>query len=168
MRVWRLSKPPPSITSPTNPPTRRSLQYFQNQCQKARPKKTILLRMIRWEDGFNELSARVLFGRNELTLSWALGEPMPAGLVDDIMKALDTSASPSDSGCLAQHSEPAPPFCAVMSSIPLRAMPCQLPSDPRQPARAAPAAPPDQRRLPSSRACSGDAQACKQPVQHSD
>lgn len=51
--------------------------------------------MIRWEDDFNELSARVLFGRNELTLSWALGEPMPAGLVDDIMKALDTSASPS-------------------------------------------------------------------------
>ena len=56
-------------------------------------KKTILLRMIAWEDDFDELSARVLFGRNELTLSWGLGEPMPAGLVDDIMKALGQDAT---------------------------------------------------------------------------
>ena len=45
--------------------------------------------MIPWEDDFNELSARVLFGRNELTLSWGLGEPMPADLADDIVKALE-------------------------------------------------------------------------------
>ena len=41
--------------------------------------------MIAWEDDFDELSARVLFGRNELTLSWGLGEPMPEALVVDAL-----------------------------------------------------------------------------------
>ena len=43
---------------------------------------------IPWGDEFEFPTARELFGSNLLTLSWIKGEPLPAGLVDEILKAI--------------------------------------------------------------------------------
>ena len=44
----------------------------------------ILLRMIDWGEDFDHLTARVIFGRNDLTLSWLIGQPLPPTLVEDV------------------------------------------------------------------------------------
>ena len=59
------------------------LQYARNA-----GKKMILLRMIPWEAQFQHMQARVMFGMNDLQLGWMEEDPMPEGLVDDIMAAL--------------------------------------------------------------------------------
>ena len=52
------------------------------------PKPMILLRMIDWDKEFDHLTARVIFGRNDLTLSWLIGQPLPPTLVEDILKTI--------------------------------------------------------------------------------
>jgi hypothetical protein len=59
-------------------------KYAQNQ-----GKRMILIRMIPWEQEFEHLQARVMFGMNRLTLEWQLGEPMPLTLSHQIVNALD-------------------------------------------------------------------------------
>ena len=59
------------------------LQYARNA-----GRKMILLRMIPWEAQFQHMQARVMFGMNDLQLSWLEEDPMPDGLVDDILAAL--------------------------------------------------------------------------------
>ena len=44
--------------------------------------------MTPWEEEFDHITGRVLFGRNELALSWVIGEPMPEDLPDHIINAL--------------------------------------------------------------------------------
>merc|ERR1719473_982738 len=51
-------------------------------------KSLIPLRMIPWGEEFAFPVARELFGSNLLTLTWIKGEPLPDGLVDDVLKAL--------------------------------------------------------------------------------
>ena len=58
-------------------------------------RKMILLRMIPFEQNFDHLQARVMFGMNSLVLSWMEEMPMPEGLVDDIVVALEGDAQPS-------------------------------------------------------------------------
>ena len=41
-----------------------------------------------WDEEFDHPKARELFGSNLLVLTWIKGEPLPDGLVDDILKAL--------------------------------------------------------------------------------
>ena len=43
---------------------------------------------IPWGEQFDHECARELFGSNLLVLTWIKGEPLPGGLVDDILKAL--------------------------------------------------------------------------------
>ena len=43
---------------------------------------------IPWGEEFDHECARELFGSNLLVLTWIKGEPLPNGLVDDILKAL--------------------------------------------------------------------------------
>eukprot|EP01043_Picozoa_sp_COSAG02_P001879 COSAG02_NODE_41_length_47431_cov_32.449204_22_plen_551_part_00 len=62
--------------------------YNEVKFAQAKRKRIILLRMIPWEAEFEELQARVLFNRNMLTLEWQQGEPMPQGLVGDVLKAI--------------------------------------------------------------------------------
>ena len=54
----------------------------------------ILLRMISWDMRFEHLQARVLFGMNDLVLSWMEEAPMPETLPDDIAAALQMDAIP--------------------------------------------------------------------------
>ena len=54
----------------------------------------ILLRMIPWDSQFQHMQARVMFGMNDLQLGWMEEDPMPEGLVDDIMAALVAEAPP--------------------------------------------------------------------------
>jgi len=61
----------------------------------------ILLRMIPWEAQFQHMQARVMFGMNDLQLGWLEEDPMPEGLVDDIMAALvaePPAPAPEDDG----------------------------------------------------------------------
>ena len=43
---------------------------------------------IPWGEEFTFPAARELFGSNLLTLTWIKGEPLPAELVDDLLKAI--------------------------------------------------------------------------------
>ena len=75
--------------------------YFESEYARNAGKKMILLRMIPWEQQFDHLQARVMFGMNSLALSWMEGTPMPEGLVDDIMAALvaePPAPAPEDDG----------------------------------------------------------------------
>eukprot|EP01043_Picozoa_sp_COSAG02_P000852 COSAG02_NODE_17_length_55377_cov_106.402258_32_plen_634_part_00 len=62
--------------------------YNEVKFAQAKRKTIILLRMIPWEDEFEELQARVLFNRNMLTLEWQQGQPMPQSLVGEVLKAI--------------------------------------------------------------------------------
>jgi hypothetical protein len=62
--------------------------YFEYKHAFAMKKKLVLIRMIPFDQQHEELQARVIFGANKLVLSWMLGQPMPADLPDDIMKAM--------------------------------------------------------------------------------
>eukprot|EP01043_Picozoa_sp_COSAG02_P023237 COSAG02_NODE_1235_length_13736_cov_12.313265_10_plen_630_part_00 len=63
--------------------------YNEVKFAQAKKKNIILLRMIPWEEEFEELQARVLFNRNMLTLEWQQGQAMPPNLVGEILKAMD-------------------------------------------------------------------------------
>ena len=65
-----------------------SCTYFESEYARNAGKKMILLRMIDWNAKFEHLQARVLFGMNELVLSWKEEEPMPPSLPDDIVASL--------------------------------------------------------------------------------
>ena len=56
-----------------------------------RNKHIILLRMIDFEQEFEHLQARVMFGLNKLSLFWLPGEPMPDTLVDKIVDAVQAA-----------------------------------------------------------------------------
>ena len=66
--------------------------YFESEYARNAGKKMILLRMIPWEQTFDHLQARVMFGMNSLALSWMEEAPMPGDLVDGIVAALETPA----------------------------------------------------------------------------
>ena len=66
--------------------------YNELKFAQAKKKRIILLRMISWEDEFEELQARVLFNRNILMLEWQQGQSMPEKLVPEIIKALELPA----------------------------------------------------------------------------
>jgi hypothetical protein len=91
------------------------------------------LRMIPFDQDFEQLQARVMFGMNKLSLSWTVGQPMPATLVDDIIKAIE---SPSWERFLATtrgHKSREFPPCMCMDnalfiSIPYRLIPPTSPA----------------------------------------
>eukprot|EP01052_Picozoa_sp_SAG31_P009221 SAG31_NODE_480_length_15108_cov_56.073423_10_plen_673_part_00 len=61
-------------------------------------KRIILLRMIPWEQEFDHLQARVMFGQNKLTLDWQIGAAMPPLLCEQIVRALElTGEAPRES-----------------------------------------------------------------------
>ena len=68
--------------------------YFESEYARNAGKKMILLRMIPWEQPFDHLQARVMFGMNSLVLSWMEEMPMPEDLVDNIVAALESDAPP--------------------------------------------------------------------------
>eukprot|EP01043_Picozoa_sp_COSAG02_P002431 COSAG02_NODE_56_length_43700_cov_33.650765_2_plen_1893_part_00 len=67
--------------------------YNEYKHAHARKKCIILLRMIPFDQDFEELQARVIFGANKLVLQWIVGEPMPADLPDRIIKAISPAAA---------------------------------------------------------------------------
>eukprot|EP01043_Picozoa_sp_COSAG02_P012462 COSAG02_NODE_481_length_21461_cov_43.885597_1_plen_512_part_10 len=76
--------------------------YNEVKFAQAKKKNIILLRMIPWEDEFEELHARVLFNRNMLTLEWQQGTPMPSSLVPEIVKAMQLPVD-GPGGATAAH-----------------------------------------------------------------
>ena len=69
--------------------------YFESEYARNAGKKMILLRMIPWDQQFDHLQARVMFGMNSLVLSWMEEMPMPEDLVDSIVAALEGDGQPS-------------------------------------------------------------------------
>lgn len=65
--------------------TYHEVQFWQ--CSPTR-KPLIRVRVIPWDVGFETLTARRLFASNDLILNWIRGEPLPVGLVGEILTAL--------------------------------------------------------------------------------
>ena len=62
--------------------------FYEYKHAFSRKKRIILIRMIPFDQEFDELQGRVIFGANKLVFPWMVGTPMPADLVDEIMKAI--------------------------------------------------------------------------------
>mmetsp|Transcript_22760 Transcript_22760/g.34435 ORF Transcript_22760/g.34435 Transcript_22760/m.34435 type:complete len:506 (+) Transcript_22760:160-1677(+) len=63
--------------------------YFECKYAMNKNKRIIPLRMIPYDQEFEHLQARVLFGMNLLSLKWEENQPMPANVVDDILNAIN-------------------------------------------------------------------------------
>lgn len=63
-------------------------------------KRMILLRMTPWDQHFEHLQARVIFGMNKLTLFWAPGTTMPADVIPSIVGALDQASQQEEDDVL--------------------------------------------------------------------
>ena len=81
--------------------------YFESEYARNAGKKMILLRMIQWSADFEHLQARVWFGMNSLVLSWEEEMPMPEGLVDGVVAALEGGEQPVPAPAPAPEPEPA-------------------------------------------------------------
>ena len=68
--------------------------YYEYKHAFAKKKKIVLIRMIPFDQEFDNLQARVIFNANRLVLPWMLGAPMPADLPDRILKAMGRRAAP--------------------------------------------------------------------------
>ncbi len=67
----------------------QSSTFYESKYAHGMKKRIVLIRMIPFEKDFVHLQGRVIFGMNKLCLSWMEGEPMPANIVADILKAID-------------------------------------------------------------------------------
>ena len=81
-----------------------------------RKKRIILIRMIPFDQDYEELQGRVIFGANTFALTWLVGSPMPACLVDDIIGAMTAVAS-SPSPVAPSSPAMAPPSAAWQPSL---------------------------------------------------
>eukprot|EP01052_Picozoa_sp_SAG31_P041598 SAG31_NODE_6350_length_2052_cov_1.145929_1_plen_578_part_01 len=63
--------------------------YAEAKYAQHQGKRVILIRMIPWEQEFEHLQARVMFGQNKLTLDWQLGASMPPMLCEQLVNAID-------------------------------------------------------------------------------
>ena len=63
--------------------------YYESKFAQSKGKRVILIRMIPFEDEFEQPQARFMFGLNKLELPWILGEPMPAELPGKIVEAME-------------------------------------------------------------------------------
>jgi hypothetical protein len=68
--------------------------YYEYEHAFNRKKRIILIRMIPFDQDFDELQARVIFGANRLVLEWLVGQPMPGGLPDQIVRAIRDAKAP--------------------------------------------------------------------------
>ena len=66
--------------------------YYEYKHAFAKKKKIVLIRMIPFDQEFENLQARVIFNANRLVLPWMLGTPMPADLPDRILEVMGRSA----------------------------------------------------------------------------
>ena len=62
--------------------------YYEYKHAFALKKRIILIRMIPFDQEFEELQARVIFNANKLVIPWMLGTPMPPDLPDKILEAI--------------------------------------------------------------------------------
>ena len=63
-------------------------------------KRVILIRMIQWDQHFEHLQARVMFGMNKLTLFWMPGTPLDPEIVTAFVDALDPEKIVADDDAL--------------------------------------------------------------------
>jgi hypothetical protein len=78
--------------------------YYEYKHAFAKKKKIVLIRMIPFDQEFDNLQARVIFNANRLVLPWMLGAPMPADLPDRILQVMGRRAAPDT----APEPQPAP------------------------------------------------------------
>eukprot|EP01047_Picozoa_sp_COSAG01_P083022 COSAG01_NODE_17200_length_1170_cov_12.417367_2_plen_369_part_01 len=68
--------------------------YYEAKFAQNAQKRILLIQMMPWDEKFDHLTARVLFGMNRLTLDWQLGAPMPPDLPAMIVRALQLEDTP--------------------------------------------------------------------------
>ena len=69
--------------------------YYEYKHAFALKKRIVLLRLIPFDQEFDNLQARVIFNANKLVIPWMLGTPMPADLVDKIVEAMELDHPPA-------------------------------------------------------------------------
>ena len=67
--------------------------YYEYEHAFSLKKRIILIRMIPFEQQFDELQGRVIFGANKLVLPWMVGQPMPTDLTAQIVRAIEDPAT---------------------------------------------------------------------------
>ena len=86
--------------------------FFEYKHAFSLKKRILLIRMIPFEQAYEELQARVIFGANKLVIPWMLGAPMPAGLAYQILDAMElgapVQAAPEPEPDYARPATPAP------------------------------------------------------------
>jgi hypothetical protein len=73
----------------------QSCTFYEYKHAFALKKNIVLIRMIPFDQEFEELQARVIFNANKLVIPWMLGTPMPTDLPDQILQAMG-AAPPAD------------------------------------------------------------------------
>jgi outer membrane biosynthesis protein TonB len=63
--------------------------YYEAEFALGLQKRILLIRMFPWEQKFDHIMGRILFGMNRLTLDWQLGTAMPSTLPGEIVRALE-------------------------------------------------------------------------------
>jgi hypothetical protein len=76
--------------------------YNEYQHAFSQKKRIILIRMIPFDQQYEELQGRYIFGANKLVLPWVMGSPMPPDLPAKIMEAigLTVETPPPSSGMI--------------------------------------------------------------------
>ena len=100
----------------THPPPQNSVA---SKSKGGAAKPMILLRMIDWEEEFDHLTARVIFGRNDLTLTWLIGQPLPPTLVEDVLKTVFGDGFAGAVSSPTGGSVNTPTFAQIEATIPL-------------------------------------------------
>ena len=63
--------------------------YYESKFAQDRKKRIILIRMIPFDQDFENGQARFMFGLNKLEIPWLLGSPMPADLPEKVAEAME-------------------------------------------------------------------------------
>ena len=63
--------------------------YYESNFAQSLQKRIILIRMIPFDEKFEQPQARFMFGLNKLEIPWLLGTPMPADLPEKVAEAME-------------------------------------------------------------------------------
>ena len=63
--------------------------YYESKFAQSLQKRIILIRMIPFDEKFEQPQARFMFGLNKLEIPWLLGTPMPADLPEKVAEAME-------------------------------------------------------------------------------
>lgn len=76
--------------------------YHELKYAQCKRKTLVLIRMIPWDEEYDEMAADVLFNQNYLTLDWQPGTPMPPTLIPELLKLVPEQKAEATQGSAAR------------------------------------------------------------------